>query len=78
MAEAQQIGGMRHLTMSIWEGFASLGLATMLIWAPVFGFAYARRRFGGAWQNYLKAYFGVCALAVAAFVLLAICENATR
>ena len=78
VAEAQQTGGMGHLTTSIWEGLASLGVATMLMWAPVFGFAYVRRRFGGAWQNYLKAYFGVCALTVAAFVLLAICENVAR
>jgi hypothetical protein len=28
---------MRHLTTSIWEGLASLGFATMLMWAPVFG-----------------------------------------
>jgi hypothetical protein len=36
VAEAQQTGGMGHLTTSIWEGLASLGVATMLMWAPVF------------------------------------------
>jgi hypothetical protein len=69
---------MGHLTLSILGALAALSVSALLVWAPVFAFAYARRRFGGTWQNYLKAYLSVCALTVAAFVLLGLVENAIR
>lgn len=69
---------MGHLTLSIPEALAILAFASLSLWAPVFGFAYARRRFGGAWRNYLKAYLAAAGLTVAAFVLLAVVESASR
>jgi hypothetical protein len=48
------------------------------VWAPIFGFAYARRRFGGEARSYLKAYLAVASATVAAFVLLAVIDNASR
>jgi hypothetical protein len=48
------------------------------MWAPVFGFAYARRRFGGSAANYVIAYLAVSAGTVAAFAILTIVENASR
>ncbi|MEO8455400.1 MAG: hypothetical protein ABI454_09580 [Sphingomicrobium sp.] len=78
---ALSVGGtlrVMDVDLNIPEALAFLIVWTMLMWAPFFGVAYARRPFGGAWQNYLKVYFGVCALTVGAFVLLAVFQNPTR
>ena len=63
--------------MSAAEALGMLVFMTLLIWAPVFGIAYARRPFGGAARNYLAAYGGVCAATIAIFVVMALIENAS-
>ena len=69
---------MGHLAMSVPEALLTLVFASLLLWAPIFGFAYARRRFGGKASNYCRAYLAVSGATAAAFVLLSIVENASR
>lgn len=66
---------MGHLSMSALEALLAITLASLLLWAPLFGFAYARRKFGGSAANYFKAYLAAAALTVALFLLLAVAEK---
>jgi len=69
---------MGNIAMSIPQALLTLAFASLLMWAPVLGLAYARRRFGGEARNYFLAYLAVAGATVAAFVLLALVENASR
>ncbi len=69
---------MGHLGMTIPEALLSLAAISLLLWAPVFGFAYARRGFGGRARNYALAWVAAAGATVAGFVLLALIEAAGR
>jgi len=69
---------MGHLSMTIPEALLALAAVSLLMWAPVFGFAYARRRFGGSPRNYALAWLAASGATVAGFVLLALVEGAGR
>ncbi|HEY0131769.1 MAG TPA: hypothetical protein VGB57_10220 [Allosphingosinicella sp.] len=64
--------------MTIPEALVAVAIVSALMWAPIFGFAYARRRFGGSARNYLGAWLAVSAATAASFVLLAAIETASR
>lgn len=69
---------MGRLGMTIPEALAMLAVVSLLLWAPVFGFAYARRGFGGSARNYALAWLAASGATVAGFVLLATIEAAGR
>lgn len=56
---------------NVLDALAMLAIASMIMWGPIFGFAYATRRFGASVRTYVNAYFAVCLLTLAAFVVFA-------
>lgn len=57
------------------EAFIGLLLASVIMWGPIFAFAYARRQFGGSARTYVLAFAGTSFATVAFFVLLTVWEN---
>ena len=62
--------------MSVAETLCTLAGASLIMWGPIFGFAYATRRFGDSARDYIVACLGLCLLTVVGCVLLAIAGNA--
>ena len=67
-----------HLSLTLAAMLFFLSFATLLVWAPVFAFAYWRRQFGGTRRGYLKAYLATSFATVAFFLLLGVAEELAR
>ena len=55
-----------------------LSLSALMVWAPIFAFAFWRRQFGGSPRGYFKAYLATSFATVAFFVLLGVAEELAR
>jgi hypothetical protein len=69
---------MGHLEITVAEAIFMAFVGSLIFWAPLFGLAYARRRFGGEARNYAMACLATAAASTAAFVLLGAIEAAGR
>ena len=59
-------------------GLFILTVASFLAWAPLFGFAYSRRQFGGSSRGYTIAWIATSLVTIAVFALMSVVESASR
>lgn len=61
--------------LSYTEALFALVLISALLWAPLFGLAYRRRKFGGSARNYLITFVATWMATIVFFVALTAWEN---
>jgi len=63
------------MDVSLTSAFTGLLIASAILWAPIFAFAFHRRSFGGTARDYFLGFAGTWAATVTFFVLWTVWEN---